>query len=263
MAGRHQVVADPVPSERGIAPADMYRISWAFLAHVQGLGLSTHGHRLLHATCRDLDTWSPHPSAQRGYRRPCISVRRILGTEATNGNRALTAGGLELPDSGLFDLIGMGHGRTWLCWRFTDSALALLFDDRDYGLFDASFLPALRTPVDFTVHSQVAMVRQMQRGTFTLGLESSLAVGRTWSTDSKSIMAALQRCAAQQHLGVVVLLDCDDERAPSPETAVLVAGLRSGEWYPVLVGRNPCVPIQGSSLTPMIRTIRSAGSSQE
>lgn len=199
--------------ETGIAADDMYRMSKAFCGHVHRLRLSINAlrllHALLHATCRDLPRWSTCAmQPAEGLRRPSLALRRVLGLETANGNRDLTAGAKELRGSGLFDMIGYAHGHTWLCWRLTDDALAFIFDDRRYGLFDARHLPSLRTITDFTMHSELAVVRRMRRGVFELHLDSAPG-GRTWATGSRTIMTALRRGAGLQRLLLVVFLDCE------------------------------------------------------
>ena len=204
------------PFATGIAAPDMYRMSRAFVTHVHGLGLGPDGHRLLHAlvhaTCRDLPAWSPEiRQPEDGWRRPCLALRRVLGREAANGNRGLAAGARELLATGLFDLLGAAHRNSWLHWRFTDPALALLLDERRYGLLDARHLPALRSQMDFFLHAEVALVRRMRRPAFAFDLSPHAAPGgpgrRGWSAARTPVLQALRRCAAAQGMTMIVALE--------------------------------------------------------
>lgn len=205
----------------GIAAADMYRISHDFVSALPALKLQTNAHRtlhaLLHATCRALDNWDEdHIQPDQGFLQPCKALRKVVGLQAANCNRSLRDGVIQLKDTGIFDILVFAHDFSWLNWRFTDTILEQILDDRRYGLFDASILPALRSPLDFTLCSWVALVRRMRRPEFSIQVESLVAMlGRPdlpWCKIRNSFIKSLMIAAAHQNLSFFLLLKCEGYR---------------------------------------------------
>lgn len=209
--------ADDNPT--GIASADMYRASASFLRDLEQHRLQSDGYRLLHvllhATCRAMPVWSPTNCVQpaEGFMQSCITLRRILGTERANCNRSITQGIEVLKDLKLFDHLNYIHDHHWICWRFSDAAMESIFDDCSYGLFDSKILPTLRLPVDYFLHSQVAIVRRMRKPVFTIHAELvSEILGKAkqpWCDLRSSFMKALRLSAAHHDLTMFVLQKCE------------------------------------------------------
>lgn len=201
-----------------IAVPDMYRISQDFVSTLPGLHLQTNAHRtlhaLLHATCRALSDWKEdHIQPEQGFLQPCKALRKIIGTEAANCNRSLRDGVIQLKKTEIFDILNFAHDFHWLNWRFTDTTLQQILDERRYGLFDASILPALGSPLDFTICSSVALVRRMRRPQFSIQVEKLAAMLETpdkrWCKVRKSFIKSLMTVGAHQNLIFFVLLKCE------------------------------------------------------
>jgi hypothetical protein len=204
-----------------IAVPDMYRISQDFVSALPALQLQTNAHRtlhaLLHATCRAMSDWHDgHIQPDQGFLRACKPLRKVVGLEAENCNRSLRDGVLQLRDTGIFDILAFAHDFSWLNWRFTDTTLEQILDDRRYGLFDASILPALRSPLDFTICSSVAIARRMRRPAFSIQVESLAAMlgkpDASWCKIKDSFIKSLMIAAAHQNLSFFLLLKCEGYR---------------------------------------------------
>lgn len=199
----------------GIAADDMYRMSRLIADALMVMPLSLNAHRvfhgLLHATCRQLSSWSPEVrQPDQGYRLRCVPLRERLGLLQVNGNRNLQAGVMDLKESGMFQSLTFLHDNTWLSWRFRDDIISAVLDDHAYGLLDASVLPRLKSRTSYHIVYLASMVRRMRRPTFSfLVPHAGIWIDKDeadWSDVSDGIIKSLRIFCGHYNLLAVVLL---------------------------------------------------------
>lgn len=190
----------PTPTE--IPREARYQLSQPVLHYVNGVKLSLHGLRLLHAilhvTCRKVPDW--HRLAvdqpEEGDWRACIELRRVLGFEGSNCNRSIATGVAELQASGLFDWIALLEGNRDLTWRLRDGLFAMNFETTPYGLLDIRKVATFSRAVDLRVYAELAVVRRMRQPQMALSIPACAGLldrAPEWHRMRNDVVLSIQR----------------------------------------------------------------------
>lgn len=165
----------------------------------------------------------------------CLELRKLLGLERSNGNRALATGIAELCETRVFEHIEFMHGNESLSWKLTDEVGDYLFSEHVYGLFDIRCVSHLRSPLDILVYSEIGLIRRMRAPRITLllgGIATCLKRDAEWQRLRPDVIRALQISAALYDVGFIVLPGRDGTRRgiSSLEVRIVKQGQTGWSW---------------------------------
>lgn len=238
------------PAAYGAIPhAFLYRIPVGFFRIVTEWHLRPEALRLLHAfvhaTYRDSHSWTDGGvSLPDGlYARSCRELKDLIGPAASNDNRALRTGVDVLSATGLFEHLGFLHDGRAIAWQFATNTLAWLFADERYGLYDIRAIGTLRDTLPIRLHTEIGIVRRMDRPEVDLSVANLCAdldpeSVPSWSRLRRPFVRSLQAIARRETMRFIVILRWCYE-LPGIDTVTLRVEHMSSKWHHTAITKRP------------------------